>query len=143
MSEGKKFDSEKLRMDLIPVSTLNGLAEVLTYGAQKYGTNNWQGLSDFNNRFYGALLRHLIAWRSGEEIDTESGLHHLKHALANICFLLDHQSNSKAMNVNPSWEEVREWKGYIQCSCGTLLKTQQETREHWQNGHFNNLPRFK
>lgn len=89
MKNPKKYDQDKLRMDLIPVSAFTGLAEVLTMGAKKYGANSWQNLPDFNNRYYGALLRHLIAWRSGELIDQESGLSHLKHALANIAFLID------------------------------------------------------
>lgn len=84
-----KHDQNKLRMDLIPPSTFTALAEVLTMGANKYGANSWQNLPDFNNRYYGALLRHLIAWRSGELLDKESGLSHLKHALANIVFLID------------------------------------------------------
>lgn len=82
----KKFDSNKLRMDLIPVSAINALAEVLTYGASKYGENTWQGIS--KDRYYGALLRHLMAYRSGEVFDKESGLSHLKHAIANVAFLI-------------------------------------------------------
>ena len=86
MSEGRKFDSGKLRYDLIPASAEKGLAEVLTYGADKYGPNNWQGIE--SHRYYSALRRHLSAWRMGESHDSESGLHHLKHALANVVFLL-------------------------------------------------------
>lgn len=26
--------------------------------------------------------------------------------------------------------------GYIQCSCGTIIQTVQQYREHWQSGHF-------
>ena len=85
----KKYDQEKLRMDLIPASSFIALAEVLTYGAKKYGANSWQGLPDFENRYYGALLRHLIAWREGELNDAESGLPHLWHAIANIAFLIE------------------------------------------------------
>jgi len=33
-------------------------------------------------------MRHLNAWRLGESIDPESGLHHLKHALTNVIFLM-------------------------------------------------------
>lgn len=95
MKQAKKYDQNKLRMDLIPISTFTALAEVLTYGASKYGENTWQALPNFENRYYGALLRHLIAWRSGELIDQESGLSHLKHALANIVFLLEGGKNEK------------------------------------------------
>lgn len=39
----------------------------------------------------------------------------------------------------PYWEDVAKLKGYIECSCGTILQTVQATREHWQLGHFDKL----
>jgi hypothetical protein len=85
---GIKHDSEKVRLDLIPTSLLNGVGEVLTFGANKYGDRNWEeGLAW--SRVYGALLRHVTAWWDGETLDPESGLHHLKHAACNLAFLIE------------------------------------------------------
>lgn len=86
--EGIKYDSNKLRYDLIPPEATSALARVLTYGAAKYGPNNWQQLDDFTARYTAALMRHLEAWRGGEEVDSESGLPHLEHALCNLAFLV-------------------------------------------------------
>ena len=86
--EGKKYDTGKLRYDLLPPEVMEALASVLTYGAQKYGDNNWQSLTDFDKRYYSALMRHIEAWRKGEICDEESGLPHLHHALANVAFLV-------------------------------------------------------
>lgn len=82
-----KFDTSKLRYDLIPTSTTKALAQVLTYGAKKYKPNNWQNVDD-PDRYVAALYRHLEAWRDGEKVDKESGLQHLAHALTNVAFLL-------------------------------------------------------
>lgn len=82
-----KFDTSKLRYDLIPTSTTKALAQVLTYGAKKYKPNNWQNVDD-QDRYVAALYRHLEAWRDGEKVDKESGLQHLAHALTNVAFLL-------------------------------------------------------
>ena len=87
-SAGKKFDEGKLRYDLIPAIGLNELAKVVTFGATKYGDNNWKLLDDPENRFYAALERHTQAWRMGETIDAESGLHHSSHAATNALFLV-------------------------------------------------------
>ena len=82
-----KFDTSKLRYDLIPTSTTKALAQVLTYGAKKYKPNNWQNVDDID-RYVAALFRHIEAWRAGEKLDKESGLPHLAHALTNVAFLL-------------------------------------------------------
>jgi hypothetical protein len=83
-----KLDDDKLRYELVPVEVEEELAKVLTYGAKKYKANSWQNVEPFNDRYYAALRRHVAAWRKGEVIDKESGLHHLSHALTCIAFLL-------------------------------------------------------
>lgn len=87
-SEGKKFDDLKTRLDLIEPEFIEQVGKVLTFGAQKYEPNNWQNVDDAENRYYAALMRHLLAYRKGEEKDPESGLSHLAHAACNAMFLL-------------------------------------------------------
>jgi len=75
-------------MDLVPVSSINALARVLTYGAQKYDSDNWR--RGFNYSVpYASLMRHLTAWQDGEDCDPESGLSHLDHAMANLAMLIE------------------------------------------------------
>lgn len=87
---GVKYDEDKPRMDLIPPEMMQGLAEVLTYGANKYGDRNWEEGMDYN-RVIAATYRHLVAWQAGEPTDSESGLSHIAHALANLAFLLTYE----------------------------------------------------
>jgi hypothetical protein len=84
---GKKYDNGKLRWDLLPLGPVEEVVEILTYGAEKYGPNNWQMVEDWEDRYFAALMRHLVAWRKGERDDKESGLPHLAHALCNLTFL--------------------------------------------------------
>lgn len=84
---GLKYDTGKLQYSLIPAETLQALAEVLSFGATKYAPNNWQLVQDGERRYLDALYRHLQAYRLGEDVDPESGLHHLSHALTNVAFL--------------------------------------------------------
>lgn len=86
--KGLKYDSDKLRWDLLPIDTIEDVVKILTFGANKYGPDNWQGLDNFEDRYYGALMRHITAWRKGEKMDEESGLSHLAHAMCNLVFLL-------------------------------------------------------
>lgn len=87
---GMKEKEGKLRFELIPPEMKLALAEVLTYGANKYADNNWKYVPI--QEYIGAMERHINKWELGEEINAESGLHHLKHALTNlmfICYLAD------------------------------------------------------
>lgn len=78
LKEGVKFDTEKVRTDLLPFDALESVSDVLTYGAKKYADRNWEkGMAWM--RLVGAALRHLFAWIRGQEMDPESNLPHLAH----------------------------------------------------------------
>lgn len=91
--EGVKFDTGKRRVDLVPTEAINALAEVLTAGAVKYGEHNWRHGMDWS-RVYGAAQRHMLAFWGGDDIDEESGMPHLWHALTNMAFLVSYQALS-------------------------------------------------
>lgn len=91
--EGVKFDQNKRRVDLVPTEAINALADILTAGAAKYGEHNWRKGMDWS-RVYGAAQRHLLAFWGGDDIDEESGMPHLWHALTNIAFLVSYQAMS-------------------------------------------------
>lgn len=88
MSEGKKYDKGKTRYDLVPPRALHEVAQVITFGSAKYGDTNWSKVVPFKARYFAALMRHIMAWWCGQELDEDSGLHHLAHAGACILILL-------------------------------------------------------
>jgi len=89
--KGDHRDEGKLRLDLIPSEVEEMLAEILTYGAKKYGDHNWErGI--LYSRIYASLRRHLLEWLKGNKTDKESGLPHLNHALCNLAFLVTYES---------------------------------------------------
>jgi len=89
----KKFDQGKPRWDLIDMDTAEEEASVLGFGASKYSANSWQGVPDAEERYFAALMRHLVAYRRGEVLDPDSGLPHLAHARCNVSFLRYFQKN--------------------------------------------------
>lgn len=98
--EAKKYDQNKVRMDLVPLSVMESLGQILTMGTQKYSENSWQNLPDFWKRYKAALLRHLTAIDKGELIDQESGLPHIDHVLCNAAFLSWGYHHGKAVSIN-------------------------------------------
>lgn len=89
---GMKYDTGKPKMDLVfdgMPNALEGLGEVLTFGAQKYAAHSWQTVPEGKSRYKAALIRHLIAHSRGESNDPESGLSHLAHAFCNAAFIYE------------------------------------------------------
>ncbi len=85
--EGRKDDSEKDKWNLLQTKSIRGLVKVLSYGARKYAPENWRLVKDGRERYYAAAMRHIHAWRDGEERDEETGLNHLWHAMCCLMFL--------------------------------------------------------
>jgi len=84
----KKFDNGKPMVSLVEPKFILGVAEILTFGAKKYGTNNWKEAKPEDiQRYKDALMRHLLSYLDGEEVDTESGKPHLWHITCNTMFL--------------------------------------------------------
>jgi len=85
---GVKHDSDKPQMNLLPPLALEEVAQILTFGAKKYGSHNWRGGMKWS-RLTAATLRHLFAFIRGEDLDPESGRSHIAHAACNLMFLLE------------------------------------------------------
>jgi hypothetical protein len=103
--EGKapKFDSGKIRLDLLPIRPMKDVAEVLTIGADKYGANSWrEGEMIAWSRCYAAAQRHLMQFWSGEDLDQETGKSHLAHAACNLLFMIEHSYINKQGDDRPT-----------------------------------------
>ena len=87
---GRKFDGGKLEYGLLPPLALEETVKVLTFGAQKYERDNWKKVPDSKRRYFDAMERHIWAYKRGEQMDPESGIHHLAHAMCCLMFLYEH-----------------------------------------------------
>jgi hypothetical protein len=77
-----RFNEGKLRFDLIPPEAVEGLAGIYTMGAKKYADRNWEkGLKLM--ACFASLMRHAWKWAGGEDLDQESGMHHMDHVAWN------------------------------------------------------------
>lgn len=110
MAKGLKNDQEKAPTQLLPWPALEGVANVLGFGAKKYAPWNWyQGIA--YSRCLGAAIRHIFQFLSGEDDDPETGLSHIDHAIAELMFVSTfvkerrHQLDDRAQqyrNINTS-----------------------------------------
>lgn len=101
MSDAKKYDTDKLRVDLLPTGPLFEVSKVLGFGAEKYGSHNWRRGMAWS-RVYAAAQRHLMKWNAGETYDEESQINHLAHACVNIMFLLHYTEEHPELDDRPT-----------------------------------------
>lgn len=84
---GEHKDAGKPAVQLLEAEFLLAIAEVMEFGARKYGARNYRkGIAW--TRLYGSVLRHLLAWVQGHNKDPESNLPHLAHAGASLMMLM-------------------------------------------------------
>lgn len=95
--QGLKYDTDKLDWDLLPIESIEEIIKVLMFGAKKYARDNWKNVEPYDIRYYNATLRHLTAWKKGEQTDSETNINHLAHAGTCILFML--------------WKELSQNKG--------------------------------
>lgn len=89
---GMKFDGGKPRVELLlqgMPNVLLGVSEVLTFGANKYAAHSWQKVPEGVNRYEAAAMRHKLARMKGEELDSESKLHHIYHEICSLMFVAE------------------------------------------------------
>jgi len=89
---GVKKDEGKPRFELLAYEVLRAVARILTKGAEKYDSRNWeQGIS--YGRIFGATQRHLTDWWNAylegkDGINHTDGIEsHLDHAITELMFL--------------------------------------------------------
>ena len=89
-TEARKNDrlDDKLRWELLPLEDVEDIVRVYTAGAKKYGPDQWQNLPDGIRRYKAALLRHLVEFDKGNEIDEETGCRHLAQVCWNAIAML-------------------------------------------------------
>lgn len=86
---GTKADDGKVMMGAMPPHAELAVARVLTFGAKKYGRGNWARVENSDEHYMDAALRHINAYRRGEQTDSETGESHLAHAICCLIFMLD------------------------------------------------------
>ena len=94
-----RFNDGKPQLNYILTAphAVKGLSQVFEFGAKKYARNNWQkGLKI--TEVMDSLLRHLMAYQNGEEVDSDSGLKHVHHITWNALILAEMAETRKDMD---------------------------------------------
>jgi len=90
MTDPKQAHGEKKpQLHLIPPAGNDEMAKALALGKGKYGERNWVNNKVEMTTYLSAMKRHIDRVLDGEDIDPESGAHHLGHVMAGCGIVLD------------------------------------------------------
>jgi hypothetical protein len=106
-ASGRKDDSGKPPMGLLDRYALEQVARVMDYGAKKYSRYNWRGGLALS-RLYDAALRHVFAFIDGEDLDPDTKLPHIAHAMCCLMFLLRTQRDRPDLDDRYKRKEKRD-----------------------------------
>jgi hypothetical protein len=56
---------------------------------ERYGDYNWRNTGVCASTYVSAMMRHINAWRDGEDIDPESGMSHVAHVACCCNIIID------------------------------------------------------
>lgn len=107
---GGEKGMKSARTDLLPPRALLEIAEQFGHGASKYADRNWERGYEWS-KSYAALMRHLLAWWAGEDLD-EEGRPHLAAAGFHVLALIEFTFTHPEMDNRPSSADTRalyEW----------------------------------
>lgn len=87
MSSADKFDGDKPDLSLIPFIAMIEEARAFEVGANKYGRYNFEK-GHRVSKLVAALMRHAMAFQSGQDRDPVDGQHHLGSVRACAAMIL-------------------------------------------------------
>lgn len=103
-----RIGATKVPLSLIPLSAQIPAALAHFDGALKYGFWNWRKETVAASIYLDAAIRHILKWQQGQDHDTDSGIHHLGHALACLNIILDAQAYGNLVDDRPPADQSAE-----------------------------------
>ncbi len=91
----------KVQTWLVPPAGKIATAEALMDGAKKYGPYNWREKGVKTTVYISAIERHLMAYLDGEDVASDSKVHHLGHVMACCAILLDAEAQGNIVDDRP------------------------------------------
>ena len=91
----------KAPLSTLPTGPMYEVALAMLEGARKYGRHNYRIMGVKASVYYDGAMGHLTAWWEGEDIDPDSGIHHLGKAMACLAVVRDGQMMENWIDDRP------------------------------------------
>ena len=118
----------------LPITVLWEVGVAMLEGSLKYGRHNYRAFGARASVYYDAAKGHIDQWWEGEDIDPDSGIHHLSKAIASLVVLRDSQMFGRCVDDRPPSSDVSKVRTNLQAVVDVLFGKYPETAKAWSKG---------
>lgn len=108
---------------VVPTPFIWGVGVAMLEGARKYGRHNYRVAGVRASVYVDAAKGHIDQFFEGEDIDADSGLHHLLKAAASLAVLYDGIVMGNWVDDRPPKTNLAEFREEMQRAVDHIFKT--------------------
>lgn len=113
---------KKVPLHVVSSPVLMEIGLAMLEGDRKYGGHNYRVAGVRASVYYDALMRHIMSWWEGEDIDPDSGLNHVTKALSTLTVLRDAMLNDMWTDDRPPKFKNKEWVKEFNKVAGDIIE---------------------
>jgi len=113
--------AKKPPLSYIPRPVLYEVGNALFEGSRKYGAFNWRIAGVRASIYQDACGRHLDAWVEGQDLDPDSGIHHISKAIAGLIVIRDAMICDKFVDDRPP-SAPADWMEKAQAQTDAIIE---------------------
>lgn len=95
----------KVSASLVPEIAIIELAQAFRNGSLKYGPFNWRKEEIATSVYLDAIERHLMLYRAGQDVASDSALSHLTHIMSSCAILIDAELQGSLIDDREKWAD--------------------------------------
>jgi hypothetical protein len=123
--------SRKVGLSRVSMPVMMEVDVAMFEGAMKYGRHNYRAIGIRSSVYFDATLRHLFAWWEGQDIDPDSGLHHITKAIAGLMVVRDAMLQGKVDDDRPPRHANDQFVAELNAKIAALIEKYPEPVEPW------------
>jgi len=140
MNPKDRAGAAKPNLSILPFAPLYEAIPAIYEGRRKYGYWNWRSEEISETIYADAAIRHLMQWIAGEDVDPDSGVHHVSKAIAGLLVVrdamlhgtsIDDRSVDQNLNIPAIMDKLAEVEAKYPEAVDTPVDTPVDESKEW------------
>lgn len=119
---------------VVPMTVIWELGVAMLEGARKYGRHNYRVSGVRASVYVDAAKGHIDAYWEGQDIDPDSGLHHVTKAIASLAVLRDAMIQKKYIDDRPPKTDMDAFAAEMQDRVNEIFERYPNAEEAYLEG---------